>query len=94
MSTWHWIVALVAGFAVVIAMFDPATIHDNKVEKLADDERNWRWIAEQQASGQSANRTNTNLVGIRLVLNRIKMGVWFIVALLVVIAGIEAGKLI
>lgn len=94
MSAWHWIVALVAGFAALVSISNPAWKHDHKIDKEELNQANGFWIADQHASGRTAHRTNTNLVGIRLVLNRIKTGIWLIVALLVIIAGIEAGKLI
>ncbi|MEI2299177.1 hypothetical protein [Ensifer sp. MJa1] len=53
-----------------------------------------RLIAEEAASGQSAHSTNINLVGIRLVLNRINTGIWLILAVLVAFLGLQADKLL
>ena len=82
--TWESLIGLIMfGAAVVTAFNNPARAHDKRVEGRSDNENTARWIADEAESGRSAHTTNTNLVGIRLVLDRIHMGVWLILALLV-----------
>ena len=90
--SWDWLVIVAVGAASLGAFHDPAGSHDKRVESRPDDEAGARWIADDAASGRSAHTANTNLVGIRLVLNRINMGVWLILAVLILYIGLEAGN--
>ncbi|ANK97594.1 MULTISPECIES: hypothetical protein [Rhizobium] len=84
----QWWIFLAALVVAMIGGSNPGKRHDDKIDKLNDDSDNHlRFVMEDMSSGNAAWATNTNLVGIRIVLNRINMGVWAIVGLLIVLAA-------
>lgn len=81
------IIYFVALAVANMAWLNPAHKHEQRIEKLNDDSDNHlRFTKEEFDSGNSTWVTNANLVGIRIVLNRINSALWLVVSLLIVIA--------
>lgn len=80
-----WIVAV--GVASYGLYANPALKHERQVDDLEQTEAHRHFLREERDSGGSAYTTNTNLVGIRIILNSINRALWLIVALLIVLAG-------
>ncbi|MEX2693639.1 hypothetical protein [Rhizobium mongolense] len=89
------VIYFVALAAATMAWVNPARKHEKRTDELNDDSDNHlRYTVEEFQSGNAAWTTNTNLVGIRIVLNRINSALWLIVALLIIIAAPQIVRLV
>ncbi len=80
-----WIVAVMAASYGLFA--NPAKKHEDSVGSAEQTDHHRRYLRDERESGSSAYTTNTNLVGISIILKSINRALWIIVALLIIMAG-------